>query len=291
MIAWESAGSRPGSWAPASRRRSPPVQAADNAARKGMENGLQKVEVLLSRAPAPGARRRSARSVPRGSREIPGAPGETSSQAHNGVRPKKRRRGYGTGHRSQVPSVPPRRAESCSRRASAASPRSARSSAARIRPASTVRRIKQKEHLLQLREKQKAREASWPAREAVPQHVREGVAPHRPDGREPPADARDAARQRRLPSRLCRLARAGAAARPPRALHGQRAAGQHPELRSAAGRHRLAQAGQPRRAHRPRRHRSHRSRHAVAPGRPRRADRKDAHGPSAPRSTRRCRNP
>ena len=84
-----------------------------------------------------------------------------------------------------------------------------------------------------------------PAREAVPEHLREGVARHRRSGREPVAHARDASRQRRLPARLRRLARPGAPARPPRPLSGERPPGQHPELRRAPERRDHAQAGQP----------------------------------------------
>jgi small subunit ribosomal protein S11 len=88
VIAWESAGSAgfKGS------RKSTPFAAqvtADSCAKKGMEHGLQKVEVFV-KGPgsgprdgdplAPGRRPRD----PRRPRRLP--------QAHNGVRPKKRRR-------------------------------------------------------------------------------------------------------------------------------------------------------------------------------------------------------
>ena len=66
VIVWESAGSAgfKGS------RKSTPFAAqvtADAAARKGMEHGLQKVEVFVN-GPARAARRRSGRSRPPGSR-------------------------------------------------------------------------------------------------------------------------------------------------------------------------------------------------------------------------------
>ena len=66
VIAWESAGSAgfKGS------RKSTPFAAqvtADACARKGMEHGLQKVEVFV-KGPGSGARPRSARSRPRASR-------------------------------------------------------------------------------------------------------------------------------------------------------------------------------------------------------------------------------
>ena len=88
VIAWESAGSAgfKGS------RKSTPFAAqvtADAAARKGMEHGLQKVEVFVK---GPGSGRETAiRSLQAAGLEILGVK-DVSPQAHNGVRPKKRRR-------------------------------------------------------------------------------------------------------------------------------------------------------------------------------------------------------
>jgi small subunit ribosomal protein S11 len=78
VIAWESAGSAgfKGS------RKSTPFAAqvtADSCARKGMEHGLQKVEVFV-KGPGSGA-----------GLEILGVK-DVTPQAHNGVRPRKRRR-------------------------------------------------------------------------------------------------------------------------------------------------------------------------------------------------------
>ena len=88
MIVWESAGSAgfKGS------RKSTPFAAqvtADAAARKGMEHGLQKVEVLVQ-GPRWG-RDTAIRSLQAAGFEILGVK-DVSPQAHNGVRPKKRRR-------------------------------------------------------------------------------------------------------------------------------------------------------------------------------------------------------
>jgi small subunit ribosomal protein S11 len=81
VIAWESAGSA-----------STPFAAqvtADSCARKGMEHGLQKVEVFVK---GPGSGRETAiRSLQAAGLEILGVR-DVSPQAHNGVRPKKRRR-------------------------------------------------------------------------------------------------------------------------------------------------------------------------------------------------------
>ena len=80
VIAWESAGSAgfKGS------RKSTPF-----AARKGMEHGLQKVDVFVK---GPGSGRETAiRSLQAAGLEILGVR-DVSPQAHNGVRPKKRRR-------------------------------------------------------------------------------------------------------------------------------------------------------------------------------------------------------
>ena len=88
VIVWESAGSAgfKGS------RKSTPFAAqvtADNAARKGMEHGLQKVEVFVK---GPGSGRETAiRSLQAAGLEILGVR-DVTPQAHNGVRPRKRRR-------------------------------------------------------------------------------------------------------------------------------------------------------------------------------------------------------
>src|SRR5829696_1615852 len=88
VIAWESAGSAgfKGS------RKSTPFAAqvtADACAKKGMEHGLEKVEVFVK---GPGSGRETAiRSLQAAGLEILGVR-DVSPHAHNGVRPKKRRR-------------------------------------------------------------------------------------------------------------------------------------------------------------------------------------------------------
>jgi len=88
VIAWESAGSAgfKGS------RKSTPFAAqvtADAAARKGMEHGLQKVDVLVK---GPGSGRETAiRSLQAAGLEISSVK-DVTPQAHNGCRPRKRRR-------------------------------------------------------------------------------------------------------------------------------------------------------------------------------------------------------
>ena len=88
VLSWSSAGARgfKGS------RKSTPFAAqvtADTCARKGMEHGLQKVEVFVK---GPGAGRETAiRSLQAAGLEILGVK-DVTPQAHNGVRPKKRRR-------------------------------------------------------------------------------------------------------------------------------------------------------------------------------------------------------
>ena len=83
VIAWESAGSAgfKGS------RKSTPFAAqvtADSCARKGMEHGLQKVEVFVK---GPGSGRETAiRSLQAAGLEILGVR-DVTPQAHNGVRP------------------------------------------------------------------------------------------------------------------------------------------------------------------------------------------------------------
>jgi small subunit ribosomal protein S11 len=88
VIVWESAGSAgfKGS------RKSTPFAAqvtADAAARKGMEHGLQKVEVFVK---GPGSGRETAiRSLQAAGLDVTTVK-DVSPQAHNGCRPKKRRR-------------------------------------------------------------------------------------------------------------------------------------------------------------------------------------------------------
>ena len=88
MIVWESAGSAgfKGS------RKSTPFAAqvtADAAARKGMEHGLQKVEVFVK---GPGSGRETAiRSLQATGLEV-GSIQDVTPTPHNGCRPPKRRR-------------------------------------------------------------------------------------------------------------------------------------------------------------------------------------------------------
>ncbi|MBI2692482.1 MAG: 30S ribosomal protein S11 [Solirubrobacterales bacterium] len=88
VIAWESAGTVgfKGS------RKSTPFAAqvtAESAARKGMEHGLAKVEVFVK---GPGSGRETAiRSLQSAGLEVVGVK-DVTPQAHNGCRPRKRRR-------------------------------------------------------------------------------------------------------------------------------------------------------------------------------------------------------
>ena len=88
VIAWESAG---GAGFKGSRKSTPFAAqvTADAAARKGIEHGLQRVEVYVK---GPGSGRETAiRSLQAAGLEILGVK-DVSPQAHNGVRQKKRRR-------------------------------------------------------------------------------------------------------------------------------------------------------------------------------------------------------
>ena len=88
VIVWESAGSAgfKGS------RKSTPFAAqvtADSCARKGMEHGLQKVEVFVK---GPGSGRETAiRSLQAAGLDVTSIR-DVTPQAHNGCRPRKRRR-------------------------------------------------------------------------------------------------------------------------------------------------------------------------------------------------------
>ena len=88
VIAWESAGSVgfKGS------RKSTPFAAqvtAESCAKKGMEHGLQKVEVFV-RGPGSG-RETAVRSLQAAGLEVTSVR-DVTPQAHNGCRPRKRRR-------------------------------------------------------------------------------------------------------------------------------------------------------------------------------------------------------
>jgi small subunit ribosomal protein S11 len=88
VIAWESAG---GAGFKGSRKSTPFAAqvTADAAARKGIEQGLQKVEVFVK---GPGSGRETAiRSLGAAGLEIIGVR-DVTPQAHNGCRPRKRRR-------------------------------------------------------------------------------------------------------------------------------------------------------------------------------------------------------
>ena len=88
VIAWESAG---GAGFKGSRKSTPFAAqvTADAAARKGLEQGLQKVDVYVK---GPGSGRETAiRSLQAAGLEVTGVR-DVTPQAHNGCRPRKRRR-------------------------------------------------------------------------------------------------------------------------------------------------------------------------------------------------------
>ena len=88
VSAWESAG---GAGVQGSRTATPCAAQvpADAAARKGMEQGLQKVDVYVK---GPGSGRETAiRSLQAAGLEVTGVR-DVTPQAHNGCRPRKRRR-------------------------------------------------------------------------------------------------------------------------------------------------------------------------------------------------------
>ena len=88
VIVWESAG---GAGFKGSRKSTPFAAqvTADAAARKGIEHGLQKVEVFVK---GPGSGRETAiRSLQNAGIEVSGIR-DVTPVPHNGVRPKKRRR-------------------------------------------------------------------------------------------------------------------------------------------------------------------------------------------------------
>jgi small subunit ribosomal protein S11 len=88
VLAWESSG---GAGFKGSRKSTPFAAqvTADAAARKGMEHGLQKVDVYVK---GPGSGRETAiRSLQAAGLEVTSVR-DVTPQAHNGCRPRKRRR-------------------------------------------------------------------------------------------------------------------------------------------------------------------------------------------------------
>jgi small subunit ribosomal protein S11 len=87
VIAWESAG---GAGFKGSRKSTPFAAqvTADAAARKGIEQGMQKVEVFVK---GPARPRDAIRSLQAAGLEVTGVK-DVTPQAHNGCRPRKRRR-------------------------------------------------------------------------------------------------------------------------------------------------------------------------------------------------------
>jgi small subunit ribosomal protein S11 len=88
VIAWESAG---GAGFKGSRKSTPFAAqvTADSAARKGIEQGLEKVEVFVRGSGS--GRETAIRSLQAAGLEVTGTR-DVTPQAHNGVRLKKRRR-------------------------------------------------------------------------------------------------------------------------------------------------------------------------------------------------------
>ena len=88
VIAWESAGS---AGFKGSRKSTPfaAQMAAENAARQAIEHGMRKVDVFVK---GPGSGRETAiRSLQAAGLEVTGVK-DVTPQAHNGCRPRKRRR-------------------------------------------------------------------------------------------------------------------------------------------------------------------------------------------------------
>lgn len=88
VIAWESAG---GAGFKGSRKSTPFAAqvTADSAARKGMEHGLERVEVLAKGAGS--GRETAIRSLQAAGLQVTTVK-DVTPQAHNGCRPRKRRR-------------------------------------------------------------------------------------------------------------------------------------------------------------------------------------------------------
>ena len=233
VIAWESAG---GAGFKGSRKSTPFAAqvTADAAAKKGIEQGLEKVEVFV-KGPGSGPRHRH----PLAPGRRPGGHGDPRRHPAGPQRlPPPQAAGgssHGSRHRPAVQAVPPRGREALPQ-GRALPDRQVRDRAAQL-PAGRAR----PRPLAPVRvPRAAAREAEGAAllrraREAVPQLLRARLAPGGRDGREPAAPARVAPGQRARAPRLRRLAPPGAPADPPRPL-GRSTAGGSTSPRTRCGR-------------------------------------------------------
>ena len=222
MIAWESAGSAgfKGS------RKSTPFAAqvtADAAAKKGMEHGLEKVEVFAKGAGS--GRETAIRSLqaaglevttvkdvsPAGPQRLPAEEAAEGLMARDTSPQCKQCRREG-----QKLFL---KGERCFTDKCGVERRS-------YPPGEHGRgRMRQSEYRVQLREKQKTRRYYQVLEKQFRAYYDKGFPPGGRHRREPAAPARVAPRQRPRPARLRRLAAPGPPADPPRALDGQRRAG------------------------------------------------------------------
>ena len=108
-------------------------------------------------------------------------------------------------------------------------------------------RIRESEYMLQLREKQKARRIYGVLEKQFRNLYAEAAGAEGHHRREPAADARAAPRQRRVPRRLRREPQPGAPVRAPRPRARERQAGHDPVVPGAQGRRRRAVGPRPRR--------------------------------------------
>ncbi len=293
MIVWESAG---GAGFKGSRKSTPFAAqvTADAAARKGMEQGLQKVEVFVK---GPGSGRETAiRSLQAAGLEVTGVK-DVTPQAHNGCRPRKRQRrrrrrsgtAHGTRHSPQC--------KQCRREGLKLFLKGERCLTEKC--GVERRSYPPGEHGRGRRSRAStgcscARSRRRAATTACSRSSSAATTRRPPASRGSPARtccaARVPPRQRARPARLRRLAAPGAPARPPRPLDGQRPPGQHPQLPGAPGRRDRDQGRLARRAGDPRRDRADRPGPGLAAGRPRGADGKVLRKPERERSPRRCRS-
>ena len=234
VIAWESAG---GAGFKGSRKSTPFAAqvTADAAARKGIDQGLQKVEVFVK---GPGSGRETAiRSLQAAGLEVTGVK-DVTPQAHNGCRPRKRRRVCMA--RDTGPAC-----KQCRREGQKLFLKGERCLTDKCGverraypPGDHGRgRQKQSEYRVQLREKQKARRYYGVLEKQFRIYYAKAS---RQDGhhrREPARDPRVAPGQRPRAPRLRRLAPPGAPVHPPRPLDRQRPPRGHPQLPGARGRH------------------------------------------------------
>ena len=233
VIAWESAG---GAGFKGSRKSTPFAAqvTADAAAKKGIEQGLEKVEVFVK---GPGSGRDTAiRSLQAAGLEVTGDPRRDPAGPQRLPPPQAEARLMARDTSPQCKQCR-REGEKLFLKGERCLTDKCGIERRNYPPGDHGRgRSRQSEYRVQLREKQKARRYYGVLEKQFRNYYAQRLAPGGRDRREPAAPAGDPPRQRAGAPGLRRLAAPGAPVDPPRPLARQRPPGGHPLVPGAAGR-------------------------------------------------------